>query len=141
MRDLQLSFRHTCTLYQSIFELPEARRIEFNCYMLQETGIGSSFASVQQHFASVMAFLAADRRTEAADELAVLLYNFNFMLEKFSPRSLAFGCLVAAVDGVPVTDYSETGLTTLRDQLSRYGLTAGMVEEEVAAVKKNFKAN
>lgn len=139
MRTIPLSLRHTCTLYQSITELPEARRVEFNCYLMQQTGIGTDVASVQRHFESVMGFLGADQKAEAIDALVLLMYNVQFALEKFSPQSLAFGCLVASVDGVPTNDLTEEGLTALRDRLSGYGLTAGMVDEEVAAVKKNFK--
>lgn len=139
MRTVALTKPHTCTVYESIFELPEGRRIEFNSYLVQDLGVGADYASVERHFANVTAFLAAGQAAEAIEEVANLHYNLNFMLEKFSPQSLAFGVLVAEVDGVPATDLTESGLTALRDRLSALGLTAGLVEAEVATVKKNCK--
>lgn len=141
MRELTLSHSHSVTLYESIFELPEVRRLEFNCYLAQEMGIGADVPSLHRHFSSVTNFLASGQPAEAADELAQLLFNVQFMLEKFGPQSLSFCVLVAQVDGIPTADYTETGLTALRDRLSSYGLTAGQVETEVATVKKNFRPN
>ena len=141
MRLLPLAAPHTVELYQSIFELPASAHVEFKCYLAQELGVGADTASVERHFQALAAFVAAGQTTEALDELAHLHYNMGFMLDKFSPASLAFGCLVARVDGQPVTDRSEAGLTRLRDQLSGWGLTAGLVAAELDEVKKNYKLN
>ncbi len=141
MRLIALASPHTVELYQSIFELPASAHLEFKCYLAQELGIGADTASVERHFQALAAFVAAGQTTEALDELAHLHYSFQFQLEQFSPASLAFGCLVARVDGQPVTDRSEAGLTRLRAQLSGWGLSAGMVAEELETVKKNCNPN
>ena len=127
---------HTVTIYQSIQELPERRHQEFQYYLLQETGIGSTVTAVEQHFERLASFITHNMQQEAADELANLHYNFSFALERFSPASLAFGCLVAAVDEVATDDLSEEGLQQLVTRLSTYGLSAGHVEELNSFVKK-----
>jgi len=79
---------------------------------------------------------SAGKTQEASVELENLHYAFHFALSQFSPTQLAFGVLVATVDGEPVADYSEKALTQLVKRLSSYGLTAGMVEAETSGVKK-----
>jgi len=140
MRTLPLADGHIVTLYQSMHELPAQRHSEFQCRLVQAAGIGSTMADVNKHFERLAQFMAAGRSADAADELAHLHYNFNFALEQFSPETLAFGCLVAAVDGQPTPAKCEDdGLQELLNQLSGWGLTAGLVEDICQEVKKNFR--
>lgn len=141
MRIIHLADGHTCSIYQSIFELPADRHTELNCYLLQLSGVGTDVESVNRHFAALSGFIANNQRSEAADELAQLHYNFHWGLDKFAPGTLAFACLVASVDGQACQDFTEAGLTTLSQRLSALGLTAGLVTAEVEEVKKNFRPN
>jgi len=144
MQTVPLGDAHHVSLYQSIFELPAGRHATMQQYLVQAAGIGSSIGAVQRHFEQLAALMVAaqqepHRLGEAADELANLHYNVQFMLEKFDPTQLAFGCLVAAVDGVPVTDLSEQGLKELLLRLSAMGLTQGQVSELLTDVKQDFR--
>lgn len=137
MRTLPLPNGATISLYQSVHELPARRHLLFNCYLVQAAGIGSTPADINHRFARVAQLLEAGKSNDARVELENLHYSFHFALDKFSPEQLAFGMLVAEVDGQPVTDWSEPAMQRLVEQLSAQGLTAGMVEAEVSDVKKN----
>jgi hypothetical protein len=139
MRLLTLPQGTTCLLYQSIFELQAGRHSEFQHWLVRDAGIGSDTASLEQRFSHTTSLLAAERTHEAGDALALLFFGFNDMLDKFSPRQLAFGVLVGEVDGKPRADFSEEGLRRLIDELSAAGLTEGMVVDEVNEVKKNCR--
>ncbi|WP_345114416.1 hypothetical protein [Hymenobacter algoricola] len=140
MRTISLHDGHTVDLYQSMHELPAQRHSEFQCRLVQAGGIGSTMVDVTKHFERLAQFLAAGRTEDATEELAHLHYAFNYCLEQFSPASLAFGCLVASVDGTATaTKVEDDGLRQLLDRLSGWGLTQGMVEDICQDVKKNCK--
>jgi hypothetical protein len=141
MRLLTLPNQHTISLYQTPHELPARRHLLFNCYLVQGAGIGNTPADVNHRFARVGQLLTAGKTQDATTELENLHYAFQFAFDKFSPEQLAFGMLVAAVDGVLCTDFSEEALTRLVKQLSDWGLTANMVTAEVEDVKKNSLLN
>lgn len=141
MRTIQLSSDHSISLYQSAQELPARRHLAFNCYLVQQGGIGSTPEDISQRFSRCGQLMAAGMHQDAATELANLHYSFQFALQQFSPLQLAFGCLLAEVDGQPVTDYSEPALQALLARLSEQGLTQTMVTAEVEDVKKNFLLN
>lgn len=139
MRQIQLEGSESVLLYQTPQELPAGRYSRFQYWLLREAGIGHGAGAIEQHFHTVTALLAGNRAEAAADALALLHYSFADTLDEFSPRHLAFGCLVAEVSGQPVSDVSEEGLRRLLDRLSALGLTEGMVAAEVADVKKNWR--
>jgi hypothetical protein len=139
MRLITLPDSHTVLLYQTPQELPAGLHSEFQHWCLRAAGIGSGPGAIDAHFATTGALLAAGRVEEAADALALLHYSFNDSFDNFSSRQLAFGCLVAEVDGQPWTDRSETGLQRLLALLSSLGLSEEMVATEVADVKKNWR--
>jgi hypothetical protein len=139
MRAIPLPAGPVVKIYQSIFELPAGRHAEFQHWLVRDADIGADAAAIEARFGTTMALLGAERCGEAGDALALLLYALNDALDKFSPRQLAFGCLVAEVDGQPQADFTEEGLRRLIDELSAAGLTEGMVVDEVSEVKKNCR--
>lgn len=141
MRLIPLKDGHSASLFFSADELTARRYNEFQHYLVQDTGIGSDENAVQQHFGSLAARLAAaqtdpEQLALAADELALLHYNFNFMLGRTQNKQLSFAVLVGAVDGQPTNDLSEEGLTALIARLSDYGLTQGQIQSAVAEFVK-----
>jgi len=139
MRTLTLPGGTRVRLFQSIFELSATRHNELQHWLVRGAGIGSGVGAIDRHFSTVTAYLAADKREEAADALALLHYAFAETLAQFSPKHLAFGVLVASVDEVPCQDFSEPGLEALLATLSELGLTEQMVTAEVEDVKKNWQ--
>lgn len=137
MRHILLNGGHHIDLFETVHELPARRHLHLNAYLVQDAGIGATPADINHRFARLGQLLAAGKSQDAQTELENLHYAFYFALAQFSPAQLAFGVLVAAVDGQPATDYSESALGRLVQQLSEWGLSAGMVEAETADVKKN----
>lgn len=137
MRTLTLNDGHTVSFYLSAYEIPAGRYTEFQHYQAQDAGIGSDDEAVDRHFSNVTARLMAaqtdpEQLGPAADELALLHYNFQFMRDRYQPKQLAFAALVGAVDGMPTTDLSDDGLSELVTRLSGYGLTQGQIEDATA---------
>jgi hypothetical protein len=134
MTELKIN-EHTVQLYSSIKELPIVLSKRMSTYLLQDTGIGSSMNDVDDHLARLRIFVSNDRKTEALEELKNLRFNLFSMLSGLNYQSLAFGCLIASVDGQPVTDYSSEGIAALVDKI---GITQGDVEEYLDEIKKNW---
>ena len=146
MHTLTLQDGHTAAVYLSAHEVPIKHYVEFQHYHMRDVGIGSSVADVDNHFAKINARVGAlatdpEQLPYVADELVLLQYNFNFMVEREHPSHLAFGALVAQVDGQPCTDLTEEGLALLLARLADYGLTRGQVEDTVAAFLKKKPVN
>ncbi|MDF7810700.1 hypothetical protein [Hymenobacter sp. YC55] len=139
MRLITLPAQHTINLYQTVHELPARRHLHYNCYLVQAAGIGNTIDDVNHRLSRLGQLVAAGKQQDAAVELENLHYALHWAIEKFSPEQMAFGMLIAAVDGVPLTDFSEENLKRLLDQLSDWGLTTGMVTAEVEDVKKNSR--
>jgi hypothetical protein len=130
---------HSFAMYHSALELPARRHLEYQCRLVQDSGIGSDMDAVYAHLAKAGRLVAAGKQTEAGDELANLHYNLNFLLERFSPRHLSFACLITQIDGQPVPwDPTEEGLQRVIEQLSELGLTEGILQAEFEDVKKKL---
>lgn len=107
-------------------------------YLLQDMGIGSDMAAIDEHFKSLDAFLAAGKIEDARAERQNQRFAFYTMLEGVNYKSLAFGCHIHSVDGVEITDRSEEAISELVDSLD---VNIDFIEETLQDVKKNFNMN
>lgn len=123
---------------ESIKELPIHRYSEFQKYLLQDSGIGSTIEDVYRHFEKTDIFIAAGKMHEAAQERMNQHYNFYMMLNKISITDCAFCCLVDEVDGIKVTDYSESNLKAIGKLIGESGLQRGELDSILTEVKKNL---
>jgi hypothetical protein len=128
----------TLMLYASIKEMPIKLYNLTQRYLLQDMGIGSDMASIDDHFKSLDAFLAGGKLDDAKLERENMRFNFYTMLEQVNYKSLAFACHIFSVDGIEVTDRSEEALTELANSLS---VSLTDIEEVLSEVKKNFNTN
>jgi hypothetical protein len=117
-------------------ELPINRWADFQKYLIQSAGIGSSMGDVDRHFGTLVRLLSGGFTEEAAQEAINLQYNLKLMLNKVDVDSVAFGCLVDKFDGHAVDDYSENGLIRLCEQMGKAGLTRELVADIISEVKK-----
>lgn len=141
MRTLSLSSGTEVVLYTSIKELPIRQSKDFGAYLIQDIGLGSSIADVDEHLARITTFLQSDKKDDAIEELKNMRFNLFSMLEKWDYKSLSFGCLLKSVNGEDVTDRTVEGLNLLMDKLSDAGLTREIVEDTIREVKKNLIPN
>lgn len=126
---------------ESIKELPINRFSEFQKYLLQDSGIGSTIEQVYQHSERLDVFLAANKVQEAINERANQHFNFFYMLNKISITHLTFAVFVDSIDDKPVSDYSEINLLQVCERLGRAGLQRGQLEEILEDIKKKLIPN
>lgn len=130
--------RGTIELYTSIHELPCSLFSEFQCYLIQDLGIGSTLEDLNTRFQTLDSLLSAGKIQEAISERYNQHIGLFLALEKFTPSHLSFGCLVYSVNGEEVKDHSEDGLKRLVKRLSGMGLTNELVKDYLNDVKKNL---
>lgn len=155
MRILELGVSNvSVNIRETPRELPINRYTEFQKYLIQAAGIGSTVGEVESHFKKLYSFLSSGQVENAARESQNLLYNIHLNINKIDIDSFAFLCLVDSVvfykkskdpngkiktviDRVEqVTDYSEAGLLNLSNKLGELGLTKGQVLDIISEVKK-----
>lgn len=137
MRIVNLQGGKQFTIRQSIKELPTNRFTDFQKYLIQAAGIGSSMSDVDHHFKTLDEFLRLGKLEEAQRERYNLHFNLYLAINKISIRHICFGVLIDSVNGTTITDYSEDNLTKLVDDLGVMGLTEEMVSDILETVKKN----
>lgn len=120
---------------ESIKELPINRYTDFQKYIIQDAGIGSTMRDVEEHFRMLDRFIALGQIEEAARERYNLHFNLYLGINKISIRHITFGCLIDSINDVKITDYSEANLQNVCDQLGAMGL----IEEQVADILEEVK--
>jgi hypothetical protein len=122
-------------VYNSIRELPINRFWEFEKYILQESGLGSGLSAVNKHLSSLDNYLKDGAISNAIKERENLHYTLFLTLEKLSPKSLAFACLIHSINGELCEDLTEEGL---KETLTNCELNHGEVEDYFMEQKKNL---
>lgn len=140
MKDYKLG-KHSFKLWTSIKELPADRFSDFQKYLIQASGVGSDMAAVNAHFTNLDLFLSAGKLDEARQERLNLQRNIFYSLSGISIDSYVFACLVAELDGQPVTDFTEPGLSRTLETLKNWGITYGTIADTLDEVKKKLIAN
>lgn len=129
---------HYLELYDSIDELPFARFQEYNRAVLIDSGLGSDFAAIDRHITQARRYNAAGEKQHAEQALLNMREAVNMVLEKVSPESRAFVCLIRRMNGNEVTDLSDDNVTAIIRDLSRAGLTVGKLRGAMERIKKNW---
>jgi len=135
MRTIQTS-QGSFKISDSIKELPIHRFSEFQKYLLQDSGIGSTIEEVYKHSEKLDIFLAANKVQEAINERANQHFNFFYMLNQISITHLTFAVFVDAIDDQPVTDHSESNLRQVCDRLGRVN---GLQRQELETILEDIK--
>lgn len=128
-------------IYDDAIHMPAVRYKEFQKYLLQDSGIGSTMDDVSLRFSTFLKHLAAGKINEARTDAENLFYTHWAIIEKVSFKHLAFGCLIHSVDGQVMTSYDAEDLTVALKTLSERGLTQELVDSSVADSKKNSTPN
>ncbi len=116
MRTIKIG-SHIVELYDAIDEMPIKRFHKYNKMLLVDAGIGSDLADFDGHIQKAIAYLKAKAPENAIVELDNLRQNVFMMQNEVSPRSLAFACLVKAVDGKP-TEATDEALSAIVEKLA-----------------------
>lgn len=136
MKVLTLTTGLEVTIHESIKELTADRYKDFQKYLIQSAGYGSTMEDVDRHFRNLDVFLNTGKIEEAIQERENMRMNMFLMLNKINIDHAAFACLIDSVNGIKVTDYSENNLLSIVQMLGEHGLLQTQVEEIISDVKK-----
>lgn len=137
MREIQLN-GYLVELYDSLDELPIIRFNEYNRYVMIDSGIGSDMEAANTHINTAIRHIAKGDKENAYQVLNNLRNNLHFVVEGTSPKMNAFVCLIKSINGREVTDLSDYNIQKILKKLNNKGLTIGMVEGFLEAVKKKL---
>lgn len=126
------------SLYETIKEMPVHVFAEFQKYLVQDAGIGSTMDDVTRHYSNMYKLLGASMAAEAATECYNLYQNLYLAINKINIEHICFVCFVQSVEGQPILDHSETNLRATSVLLGKMGLTQGHVEEILEDLKKKL---
>jgi len=126
------------SVYENIKEFPIHVFAEFQKYLVQDAGIGSTMDDVTRHYSNMYRLLGAGMTAEAATECYNLYQNLYMALNKINIQHVCFVCFVHSIGGQVLLDYSETNLKATAARLGKMGLTQGHVEELLEDLKKKL---
>lgn len=126
------------SLYETVKEFPIHLFAEFQKYLVQDAGIGSTMDDVTRHYSNMYRLLGASMVQEAATECYNLYQNLYMALNKINIQHICFACFVHSIHGEELLDYSETNLKATAARLGKMGLTQGHVEDVLEDFKKKI---
>jgi hypothetical protein len=125
-------------IQESIQEIGIGRYNDFTKYLVQEAGIGSDIMSVERHFRLLDSFLAAGDIEKARAERTNLHFNLMLAISKVNITQYSTALFVYSINDERIEDYTEEGLKRVVDKLDKIGVTQGLVEETLIAIKKKL---
>lgn len=128
-------------LYNSIHELPCDIFTLFQSYVIQDAGIGSTVSDLNNRFATLDTLISSNKIPEAIQERYNLHIGLFLGLEKINISHICFACLIHSINGKEIQDRSEDSLRKIITDLSKLGLTNGIVKDYLDEVKKNLIEN
>lgn len=132
---------NTIELFASIKELPITRYRLLQSLLIQESGIGSDMAAVDERLQRIIMFAASGKTDETKEEAMNLRYTFFSMLSKLNYKTKAFACFVWKINGVESTDISDEGLNRTVKCIEDFGVSMEQLEGWFDDVKKKLIPN
>lgn len=125
--------QHKVKMYDSIEDLPITRFHKYNKYLLIDSGVGSDIADVQAHIEKAIRFINSTPEY-AICELQNMQQAIHLISNEVNVNHMAFAVLIDEIDGVKVTDISDSGLM---DVLNKIGDTpTNWLNKEFESIKK-----
>jgi hypothetical protein len=129
---------HLIELYDSIEDMPITRYNAFNRYSIIDSGLGNSFADIDQKITETIGLLNADQKEKAVQSLLNMRNSYYFMFENIDPKCNSFICMIKSIDGVPNDDISENGLAKTKDRLLKTKISRSMIVTLLSEIKKKL---
>lgn len=128
MREVIIN-KHKLKLYDSIDEMPIVNFQKYNKYVLIDSGLGSDIDSVDNHLVNLAKLIKTDK-AKATQELQNLRQTMHLIVNKISPKYLAFAALIHSVDDNIVTDLSDDNLRKILNELNevKHGKLLSIIE-------------
>lgn len=124
-------------LYDSIDEMPIANFQKYNKCVLIDSGIGSDIDSVDSHIVKIAKLVNSGNNAKAMQELQNMRQNMHMIVQNVSPKYMAFAALVHSIDGVVVTDLSDSNLVEIINSIS--SVKASIVDNILEWLKKKLQ--
>lgn len=141
MKTVNLKHGNSFRIHETQKQLPINRYTDFQKYVLQDAGIGSTLADIDRHFQMLHSFLGAGKVEEAARESHNMHINLYLAINKISTKNISFACLIESINDKPITDFSESNLIQVCNALGEMGLTDEMLSDLLGDLKKNLILN
>ncbi len=141
MRTVKLNDGNFFSIHESQKQLKINRFTDFQKYVLQDVGIGSTTDHIDEHFKMLDTFLGAEQIDEARRERHNLHIGLYLQINRINIKHISFACLIDSINGEPLSDFSESNLASVCDQLGNMGLTEEMVSDILEVTKKNLILN
>lgn len=137
MKDININ-GHIIEMYDSIEDMPITRYNAFNRYSIIDSGLGNTFADVDQKITETIGLVNSDAKDKAIQSLMNMRNTYYFMFENIDPKSSSFICMVKSIDGKPNDDISENGILKTREILMRTKITRAMMITILTELKKKL---
>lgn len=132
---------NTIELFGSIKELPIARYKTLQTVLLQDSGIGSDMAAIDQRLERILMFANAEKPQETREEVLNLRYSFYSMLKGLDYKTRAFACMISKINGVSQSDLSDEGLKSTVKVIEDLNVSYEQVESWWEDLKKKLIQN
>lgn len=131
----------TIKLWEDIDEAPVDNYNLMNEYSMLDMEIGDSPEAGFKRLERMSMFFAHKKYAEAEQEHRNLYQTFHNMATRVNFKSLQFAVMIHSIDDVEIKDYSQNNLQVIVSDLSKKGLTMGMVKEAIDSIKKKLLHN
>lgn len=126
--------KHTVTLYETIDELTIDRFTAWNRYMMIDGALGSTFEDIDRlHLSQLLSVL--DDKTKAVQQVSNLRELVFSIINGINYQHHAYCCLVHSIDGIELSDYSDSGIKETLDKLAKIGVSNGTIKKKIQRAK------
>lgn len=136
MRKIRIN-GHILEMWDSVDSMPASNYINHARLTMLDAGIGSDLDAVTRHWQRI-AKLAEKGGDALNKELSNYLQNLHFIVSNTSPEMMSFVSLIKSIDGKLIDDYSDENAKAIIEQLSKKGLTVGIVRSFLTSIKKKL---
>ncbi len=127
---IKKGFRRTrLKIYDDISQMPITRFMMANKYWMLHDSIGSSIEDFDKNHYSKFTLIAGDKDKILKELANFRILIFNIMSE-INVQHISFACLIHSIDGKEVTDLGEENLKDILSDLSKAGLTQGVLKKK-----------
>ncbi|MVM36230.1 hypothetical protein GO755_39840 [Spirosoma sp. HMF4905] len=140
MLTLPISDSLTVSLYNSIKEFPAARQLDAKLFAIEQAGLSLSPEELEVRKERLDLLLAFNQQADYQLEAYNYQLSITLLEQGYNPVEPEWACHVQAINGEPVTDYSEDALGARVTALKQQGLSLEQIETSLATVKAEMLA-
>lgn len=129
---------HILEMWDSVDNLPASNYINHARLTMLDAGIGSDLDSVTRHWQKIAKLAEKGDADGLKKQLSNYLQSLQFIVSNTSPEMMSFVSLIKSIDSKAIEDYSDENAKAIIAELSKKGLTVGIVRSFLSAVKKKL---